>query len=350
MGAGLFLRTLHNLLSIDIGFDARTLISFTLDPSLNGYPPAATKRFVQALLERLSAAPGVVSAGLSSVKLLDGNQWMADVTVEGYEPTANEDMEQLCNSVSAGYFRTLGIPVLRGRDFDARDQAPATEGPAGNPPFRVAIVNEQFVEHYFGSRDPLGRRIGFGAVPGRPTPIEIVGVVRDAKYRGVRDETRRQLFFPYLEQATPGVFTVYVRTSRPAADAFALSREVVRQLDPNLPVAAPRTLEQQVEKSLARERLMATMSSVFAGLATLLSVVGLYGVMAYTVARRMALAVPLAWWLARLVDSQLYGVTAGDPWTAVAAVGLLGAVSLLAALVPSARAARIEPTAALRYE
>jgi ABC-type antimicrobial peptide transport system permease subunit len=198
----------------------------------------------------------------------------------------------------------------------------------------------------------------------------------------VRDEIPRQLFFPYLEGATPGQFTVYVATSQPPEAAFAAAREVVRQLDPNLPVAAPRTLAQQIDRSLSRERLLATMSALFGGLATALAVVGLYGVMAYTVSRRtreigvrialgaaagdirwmvvrealvlaalgMAVAAPAAWWLSRLVASQLYGVTAGDPVTAAAAVSLLALVSLLAALVPSARAARVEPTRALRYE
>jgi putative ABC transport system permease protein len=209
-----------------------------------------------------------------------------------------------------------------------------------------------------------------------------VGVVRDSKYADVRDDIERQLFFPYLEAANPGQFTVYIATSQRPEATFAAAREVVRQLDPNLPVAAPRTLAQQLDRSLSRERLVATMSALFGGLATLLAVVGLYGVMAYTVSRRtreigvrialgaasadirwmvirealavaaigMALAAPVAWWLSRLVASQLYGVTASDPATAVGAVALLGVVSLLAALVPSTRAARVEPTQALRYE
>ena len=222
----------------------------------------------------------------------------------------------------------------------------------------------------------------FGSSPNRPTPIQIVGVVRDSKYADVRDEIERQLFFPYLEAANPGQFTVYIATSQAPEATFAGAREVVRQLDPNLPVAAPRTLAQQLDRSLSRERLVATMSALFGGLATLLAVIGLYGVMAYTVSRRtreigvrialgaasadirwmvirealavaavgMVLAAPVAWWLSRLVGSQLYGVTASDPLTAAGAVALLGLVSLLAALVPSTRAARVEPTQALRYE
>jgi putative ABC transport system permease protein len=381
MGAGLFLRTLHNLMSVDVGFQTRALVSFTLDPSLNGYAPAATKQFARRLLERLDATPGVSSASLSSIKLLDGNRWTADITIEGRPADPGENREQLCNTVGPGFFRTLGIPVLRGREFDERDRVEAAPPAGGAPSFRVAIANERFVKEYFGDQDPIGRRLGFGG-EGQPTPIQIVGVVRDSRYTDVRDDVQRQLFFPYLEGAQPGQFTLYVAGSTSPAAAFTAARDVVRELDPNLPLAFARTLEQQVNRSLGRERLVATLSAVFGGLATLLAVVGLYGVVAYTVARRtreigvrialgasardirwmvirealtvaaagMVVAAPAAFWLSRIVRSQLYGVAAGDPATAVAAVVLLGAVSLAAGLVPSLRAARVPPTIALRYE
>jgi predicted permease len=382
IGAGLFLRTLDNLLAVDVGFDTRTLVSFTVDPSLNGYTPAESKRFALDLLERLSGAPGVAAAALASQRLLDGSQRTTDITVEGYRPAPDEEMEQNWNTVSPGYFRSMGIPILRGREFDARDATSTREGPAGGPPFRTVVVNERFAKRYFPGQDPIGRHIGFGANPGRPTPLEIVGVVRDSKYTDVRDETQRQLFFAYLEEANPRSFTVYVRTSRPPDATFATIRQVVSGLAPSLPVAATRTLASQVNRSLGRERLVAAMSTVFGSLATLLAVVGLYGVMAYTVARRtreigirmalgarqadvrwmvvretlavtaagIAAALPAAWWMGRLVASQLYGVQATDPPTVAAAVALLGGVSLLAALLPSMRAARVDPTTALRYE
>ncbi|HVR72621.1 MAG TPA: FtsX-like permease family protein, partial [Vicinamibacteria bacterium] len=386
--AGLFLRTLHNLLSVDVGFQTRSLVSFTVDPSLNGYTPESTRQFARSLLERLGAAPGVTAASLSGIALLEGNNWMSGMTIEGHAAGAEEDVIQHCNVVGPGYFHTMGIPLVRGREFDLRDMAPPGPAPAPSaaprdlPPFRVAIVNERFAREYFGSADPVGRRIGFGTNPGTPTPMEIVGVVGDAKYSEVRDETPRQVYFPYLEDSTPGGFTAYVRTSSPPDAAFGAARAAVRQLDANLPLSSPRTLEGQLERALSRERLVATMSALFGGLATLLSVVGLYGVMAYTVSRRtreigvrialgagsrdirwmvirealvvaaagMAVAAPVAWWLSRLVASQLYGVTATDPTTTVAAVALLAVVSLLAGLVPSTRAARVEPTTALRYE
>ena len=381
VGAGLFLRTLHNLLAVDVGFRARSLVSFTIDPSLNGYAPAATKEFSKRLIERLGAAPGVSAAALSYIKLLDGNRWAADIGIEG-KPAREDGRAPLCNMVGPGFFRALGIPLLRGREFDERDAGTAIEGPGGGPPFRVAVVNERFVKEYLGDAEPIGRRVGFGTDPGSPTPIEIVGVARDARYADVRDEVQPQIFFPYLESPNPGQFTVYVATAQPPETAFAAAREIVRELDPNLPVAAPRTVEQQVGRSLSRERLVATLSAVFGVLATLLAVVGLYGVMAYTVARRtreigvrmalgaktgairwmvirealavaaagIAVAAPVAWWLGRLVRSQLYGVAVGDPATTTAAVALLALVSVLAGLVPSSRAARVQPTTALRYE
>jgi predicted permease len=383
IGAGLFLRTLHNLLAVDVGFQTRSLVSFTMDPSLNGYAPQATRQFVLRLRERLRAAPGVTDASLTSIKLLDGNNWTTDITIAGYKAGEEEDMEQKCAMVGPGYFRAMGIPLLRGREFDERDQrtSPPSDTDDG-PGFQVAVVNERFARQYFGDEDPIGRRFGFGTNPGRPTPIQIVGVVRDSKYSELREEVPRQLFFPYLESPTPGVFTVYLRSSAPAAAAFTTARDVVRQLDPNLPIAATRTLEQQISGALRRERLMATLSAAFGILATLLAVVGLYGVMAYTVSRRtreigvrmalgaaardirwmviresltltaigIALAAPITWWLTRLVASQLYGVAPTDPWTALGAAAVLGAVCLLAGLIPSTRAARVQPTTALRYE
>jgi putative ABC transport system permease protein len=383
IAAGLFLRTLDNLLAENVGFDTQRLMSFGVEPALNGYDSRRTKEISKTLLERLRATPGVAAASLASTRLLEGNQWTSDFTVEGYRHAADEDMEQNCNTVSSGYFRSMGIPLLAGREFDERDER-LEELPEdqGNRQFRVAVVNERFAKKYFAGRDPIGQRIGFGTNPGQATPIELVGVAADSKYTGVRDETQRQVFFPFLESARPRGFTVYVRTTQPPEPMLSDVRRIVRELDPNLPVAGARTLAQQVELSVRRERMVATMSVIFGGLATLLAVVGLYGVMAYSVARRtreigirmalgarvadigwmvvrealsisaagIVLALLSAFWLGRLVASQLYGVTVTDPLTVASAVGLLALVSLLAGLVPSRRAARVEPTAALRYE
>jgi predicted permease len=360
-------------------------MSFTVDPSLNGYTPERARQFAQAAIERLNRTPGVMSAAIGTRRLLEGNRWAMNVTIAGYRPEGDREIVALGNAVSPGYFKTMGIALLMGRDFDARDlrtAPPEPAGAAGRTDFRVAIANEKFVKRYFGANNPIGHRIGFGSDPGTPTPIEIVGVVKDAKYTDVRDDTQEQLFFPYFEQEHPAGFTVFVRSTRDAGAMFGVLRETMRELDPNLPIHSPRTLDTQVAYSLSRERMVATMSTVFGMLATLLAVIGLYGVMAYTVSRRtreigirmalgarvesigwlvirevltiaaigIAVGLPAAWFLSRYVSSQLYGVQPSDPLTIAGAVLMLVAVAAIAGLIPSVRATRVSPTTALRYE
>ena len=381
IGAGLFMRTLGNLLAVDIGIQTERLISFGMDPTLNGYDAARTRQFTKALLEKLNTTAGVESAGLASMRILEGNQWTTSITVEGYQSKSNENSSQWANSISPGYFKTMGIPILAGRDFSDRDERIVPPA-KGERDFNVAIVNERFARHYFGNGNPIGRRIGFGGNPNTPTPIEIVGLVRDSKYTDVRDDVQRQVFFPYLEASQPSGFTVYLRTRQPAESMFEVVRQTMRTIDPNLPVYSTRTLEQQVAQSLSRERLVSTMTATFGTLATLLAVVGLYGVMSYTVSRRtreigvrvafgassghirwliirevlviaasgVAIGLPAAWWLGRYVSTQLYGVKSTDAVAIVGATLLLSIVAVLAGLVPSTRASRLDPTSALRAE
>jgi predicted permease len=381
IGAALFTRTLGNLLAVDIGFDASHVISFGMDPTLNGYDEPRTRQFTKALLDRLNATAGVESAGIASMRILEGNQWTTSITVEGYQAKSNENSSQWANSISPGYFRTMGIPLIAGRDFTDRDER--TAPPAkGERDFHVAIVNERFARHYFGNFNPIGRRIGMGGNPNTPTPIEIVGLVRDSKYTDVRDEIQRQVFFPYLESSRPSGFTVYLRTRQPADRMFEVVRRTLREIDPNLPVFSTRTLDRQVALSLSRERLVSAMTATFGTLATLLAIVGLYGVMSYTVSRRtreigvrvafgasagnirwlvirevlvitaagIGVGLPAAWWLGRYVSAQLYGVEPTDAVTFIGATLLLMIVAVLAGLVPSTRAAKLDPTSALRAE
>ncbi len=296
-------------------------------------------------------------------------------------------MNPYCNAISPGYFKTLGVPMLRGREFDARDEGAAPAAPKGvndgrGNGYSHVIVNESFAKKYFGDRDPVGRHLGFGGNPGTPTPLEIVGVVRDSKYTGVRDEIPRTIFFPLLEERTPSSINMYVRTTADPATVFNAARRTVRDLDASIPVYNLRTLERQIDRSLVIERFVATLSTAFGVLATLLAVVGLYGVMAFTVARRtreigvrmalgavqgdvvwlvmrevivlvgcgMVLGLAAAWGLGRLVGAQLYGVTPNDPVTIASAVGILAAVSLAAGYIPALRATRVNPVRALRYE
>src|SRR5262245_53030600 len=387
ISAGLFIRTLRNLRFLDLGIKPESMIAFNVSPAASGYTPDRIPPLYKSLVQRLSAEPGVQSVAFAQMGLLEGNEWDSTVTVEGYQAQQGEFVNPYCNSVSPGYFKTMGVPVLRGREFDARDEGAKGDGPAfgndgrGNG-YSHVIVNESFAKKYFGDQDPIGRHIGFGGNPGTPTPLEIVGVVRDSKYTGVRDDIPRTLFFPLLEERTPASVVVYIRTTADPATGFSAAQRTVRALDSNVPVYNLRTLERQIDRSLVVERFVATLSTAFGVLATLLAVVGLYGVMAFTVARRtreigvrmalgavqgdvvwlvmrevlvlvtagMILGLGAAWGLGRLVGAQLYGVTPNDPVTIAAAAGILGAVSLAAGYIPAIRATRVNPVLALRYE
>jgi predicted permease len=384
IGAGLFIRSLRNLRFLDLGLKAENLIAFNLAPPLSGYTPVRGKQFNNQLVGRVSAVPGISSVAYALMGLLENSEWDSSLSVEGYDAKPGENMNPFCNAVSPGYFKTMGIPMVAGRDFDDRDAryvdgTPDTSFP---PSYRVAIVNESYAKHYFGGRSPIGRHIGFGTNPGTKTPIEIIGVVKDTKYMGVRDEIPRTVYFAFLENDFAGVSTVYVRTaSRPDA-AFGSIKQIVHQLDANVPMFNPRTLEDQIDASLLNERLVATLSSAFGLLATLLAVIGLYGVMAYAVARRtreigvrmalgavqgdvlwmvmrevlalvgagLLLGLAGALGLSRFVTSQLYGVAGNDPMTIVIAVATLSLAAVIAGYVPAWRATRVNPVVALRYE
>jgi predicted permease len=278
-----------------------------------------------------------------------------------------------------GYFETLQIPLLLGRDFNDGDvrTGPPVEGERG-----VAIANQKFVQRYFKAQNPIGRHVGFGSGPNTPTPIEIVGVVGTAKYVSIRDEAEPQLFFPLLQNPNPRSLTVYVRTSGEPTSLFGQLRNAVRDIDADLPIYDMRTMQLQVERSLSTERLIAGLSTVLGVLATLLAVVGLYGVMAYTVTRRrrevgirmalgaearrvamlfvreasllvlvgFAIGLPTLVAAGRYVRSQLYGVGPFDPVTIAGAMAGLALVTTAGALLPAVRAARIDPLAALREE
>jgi predicted permease len=385
IGAGLFIRSLRNLRMLDLGMKTENLVAFNLAPTLSGYTPLRTKQFTKEVAERIRTAPGVVAAAFANIGLLEGNEWDSWITVDGYTPKPGEVPDPYCNAVSPGYFAAMGIPLLLGRDFDSRDERydpPRDQSSNAPPPYRVAIVNESWVKHYVGNRDPIGRHFGFGIDPGTTTPIEVVGVVKDAKYTGVRDEIPDQVFVPFLENDFAGGSVMYVRTTAEPTVAYGAIRQVVRAVDANVPVYNMRTLDHQIDQSLLNERIVATLSTAFGVLATLLAVVGLYGVMAYTVARRtreigvrmalgavpgnviwlvmrevlmlvgggIALGLLTAFGLSRLITSQLYGITANDPLTVAGAAIVLSVVALLAGYIPARRATRVNPVLALRYE
>ena len=369
-GAGLFVRSLQNLRTTDTGVALDNLVTFQLSPALNGYTEERGAQFYRDLLERLRSAPGVKSAGQAAVPILSGDEWDSSMSVEGHKAADGEDMQAFMNALSPGYFETMQIPILAGRDFRESDQTDDA---------KVAIVNEKFARHFFKSASPIGRRIGWGVSPDTKLEIEIVGMVADSLYEGPREGVRRQVFIPSWGRRSSAV---YMRTATSSAGAYSLIRNEVRRLDAAMPIYSLKTLQSQLDETLLTDRLVALLSGGFGLLATVLASIGLYGVMAFVVARRrkelgirlalgaqpsqlvwmvmrevllllaigLAIGIPAAIGLGRYVSSQLYGIEASDPLIAVATMVLLTLVSAAAGLIPARRASRTNPIMALRYE
>jgi predicted permease len=378
VAAGLFVRTLDNLLRLDPGFQTERTVSVSMDLARSGYDSARAHAFTTALLERLGRMPEVSSAAYAFVPLLTGGGWGMGFTVEGYQPAPGRRAGSMANSVSPGFFETLGAPILAGREFTDRDDRAPTVSDGW--PYRVAVVNETFAQQYVNGASPIGRHVGIGTDPGTAMPIEIVGLVRDFRYTGIREEARPQIFFPYRQANDVENVTVYARTTGDAGVALQSVRRAVAALDPELPLFDAMTLDERVKRSVVNERLIASLSGALSALATLLAVIGLYGVMAYAVSRRtreigirmalgalgsqvargvlaeagvlvgagLAVGLSVAWWLARYVQSQLYEVTPADPAALVVATLALAVAAAAATLMPARRAARVSPTSALR--
>jgi predicted permease len=369
-GAGLFVRSLQNLQTTDTGMQMDNLITFRLSPALSGYEHQQTVNFYNELLERLRSSPGVRSAGLASVSLLAGDEWDSTTSVEGHQAKDGEDMQAFMNAVSPGYFETMGIRLLEGRDFTALD---------AKEDAKVVIVNRKFAQHFFKGKSAVGRHVGRGLGPNTKLDIQIIGVVEDSLYEGPREGVRRQVFWPKWGRDSA---TFYVRTTDASSSAFNLVRNEVKRLDAAMPVYDVKTLQGQLDETLLTDRLIALLSAGFGLLATVLASIGLYGVMAFIVARRrkelgirlalgaepsgvlwivmrevllllvigLAVGIPAAIGLGRYVSSQLYGIQPNDPWIAVSTVVLLAVVSAAAGMIPATRASKIDPILALRYE
>lgn len=385
VGAGLFIRSLRNLRDMGPGFPSENLLAFNVDPSLNGYSSDKAKAFYRRLSEEIGALPGATAVGLASMRILEDNESDSWVTVEGYTASKPSDYpDPFMNSISPGYLGALGIPILAGRDFTMKDTETVQHGekPDDLAP-RVVLVNEKFAKRFFGSaRNAVGRRTGFGVDPGTKMDMEIVGVFKDIKYTNLRDEIPIQMCIPYLADRHVGGMTVYVRTTMNADQFFSAVRTKMRDLDAQLPLYGMRTIDTQISNSLLVERLIASLSTVFGLLATLLATIGLYGVMAYTVARRtreigirmalgafqkdviwmvmrevlllvaagIAVGLAAAVGLTRFVQAQLYGLTAHDPYTLGLATLGLALVACAAGYIPAMRASRVDAMHALRYE
>ncbi|HKC25625.1 MAG TPA: ABC transporter permease [Thermoanaerobaculia bacterium] len=372
IGAGLFVRSLKNLLALDPGFVTERVLTFTVDPALSGMDTARGGAFFVRLRESIAHLPGVSSVSMARIGLLTGDDSSSTVKIEGYEAREQEDMNPNVNQVGTGFFETLGMRLVSGRELDDRDSASARN---------VAVVNEAFARSFFKGESTIGRRFGWGRAE-KGFDVEIVGVVRDGKEIGLRSETHRLVYTPLAQAELPGRATYYVRAVGPPAALASSLRHAVAQADPGVPVTDMKTMESQVDESLFTERLVAGLSAAFGLLATLLAAVGLYGVTSWSVAQRtqeiglrmalgaqrrnvlslilgevgmltglgIAAGLPAALVLAYLVRSQLFGVSSADPLTILASTATLALVTLLAGFLPARRAMRVEPLVALRYE
>ena len=382
VGAGLFLRSFQRMMSADLGFRTEQIIVFGANPTLVGYRGHPVKQYAMELLARIRATRGVASAAVARVPVMRGGSWGESVSVEGRR--AGEDIGSRVNAVTPGYFATLGIPLRLGRDFrdtDYRVAMPGQRFDGSDQGYRVAIVSESFATRFLGSQ-PIGRHIGLGSDPGTPTRIEVVGVVGDSAYTSVTERRSWQIYLPFLESTDDAMGWFYVRTTSEPAAMLETMRAAMRELDPAVPPQQARTLTIQLQRSVANQRLVTGLCVLFGGLATMLAMVGLYGVMAHTVTRRtrelgvrmalgarsprilwmilrealwlvaagIACALPLSLLAWRYVKSELYGASAIDPIILAAATALLAVVAVAAALIPSWRASRLDPLRALRLD
>jgi predicted permease len=367
IGAGLFLRTIQSLRDIDTGFRTENVLQFGLDPV--GYPREQVYPFYERVRERIGSLPGVLGVAVARQRLVGGERWSSGISVEGVtlredDPAPNRD------GVSSGYFAVTGIPLVAGREFDSSDHPTSP---------KVAIVNQAFARYYFGKENPLGKRIGQG---GSPPEHSIVGIVRDTKYANIRERTLRFWYVPYQQLGTFHAFNIVVRTSRDPEPMTNAIRQEVAAVDKNLALYGVSTVEKEIDDSLMRERLLATLSIFFAGLAALLAAIGLFGVLSYSVSQRereigirmavgarpsqatwvilrdvvtfaglgLAAGVAASLALSRFVATLLFGIKPNDPIAIAGACCAMLLIAALGALIPARRAAAIEPAVAFRAE
>ena len=373
VGAGLFMRTLRNLKSVDVGFATDHLLTFQLDPRMSGYTPKEVSALYKRILQTLSSQPGVQLVGMTDDPDLAQTDNTFSIEVPGYQPQEGERMSFEWEHVSPSYFSTLQIPMLGGRTFGDQDSPSSTQ---------VVVVNESFVRKFFGSPDQaLGRSFSEGGTQGK-NPLTIVGVVKDAKHFSLHDPPKPMFYSPIFQQAEPGAVEVYLRTHQPPGDAAGTIRVAVAGIDSRLVTDSMQSMEAQIDGTLSSERMLSFLASGFGAVAIFVTAIGLYGVLAYSIAQRtreigirmalgatqgsvvkmvlrevlvltgvsMALALPLSLGLSTLVKSQLFGVSDRDPATLMLVTLAIGAAALLSAWAPARRATQVQPMTALRYE
>jgi putative ABC transport system permease protein len=373
VGSGLFVRTMQNLRRVDTGFNTSHLITFHIAPQLSGYAKEKIPTLHRQVLDAMAALPGVQAVGATDDQELADTDHGINVTVEGYTPPPDEDFDVEAPSINEGFFHAMQAQLIAGRTFSEDDDA--------THPL-VGIVNESFAKHYFSSpAAAVGRRVAGGGGKNLEY-MTIVGVARDTKHMNLRAPARPTLYVPLRQQKFLDQLYLYLRTTTPPEQTFAVVRQAMKQIDPGLAVDSLRTMDNQVETTLTNERMIELLAISFGLLATILAGVGLYGVLAYSTTQRtreigirmalgssrleisrlilmdvlrlagvgVAVAIPCAVLLGKLVKSQLFGVSTADPFILGAVVLLIAIVALVAAILPARRATTVDPTTALRAE
>jgi predicted permease len=370
--AGLFAKSLYNVSKVDLGVKTDHMMLFSIAPELNSYTTERTRQLFERIEDEIGATPGVSSIAMAMVPVLAGDNWGNSLAVEGFEAGPDTNTNASFNAVGPGYFKTMGIPLLKGREFTRADAA-------GAP--KVTIVNQAFVKKFNLGDNAIGKHIAQSGAGSKPF-IEIVGIVQDAKYSEVKQEMLPQYFLPYRQEERLGYGYFYIRTATPPEQMLSTVPAVMRKLDASLPLDDVKTMETQVRENVAEDRVISTLSFAFAILATVLAAVGLYGVLAYTVAQRtrefglrMALGadggdvrglvmnqvmrmaiiggvigLAAAIGIGRVAKSLLFEMTGYDPLVLTGATIALAVVAIGAGLLPALRASKIDPMTALRYE